>query len=104
MSETPSSRVGRDVGNLFVVVLVERNPAKVIPTTFPSPEQLQPLLEKVESHPGSIVLLAIEQPEVCNFCRVTVAWLSADERKALRRALEVCRRRRQEKTAAENGL
>jgi hypothetical protein len=29
------------------------------------------------------------------FCRVTVAWLSADERKALRRALEVSRKRRQ---------
>jgi hypothetical protein len=61
----------------------------MIPPTFPSTEQLQPELEKLEAHPGSIVLLAIEPAEAhSNFCRVTVAWLSADERKALRRVLE----------------
>jgi DNA excision repair protein ERCC-4 len=67
----------------------------MIPPTFPSAEQLRPVLEKLEAHPGSLVLVAIEQPEVCNFCRVTWSWLSREERKALRRALEVCRRKRQ---------
>ena len=79
----------------------------MIPPRFPDPTELQPLLEKLEAHPGSVVLLAIEQPEVCNFCRVTVAWLRADERKALRRALEACRRKRQkaaERLAAEIAL
>ena len=73
----------------------------MIPPTWPSAAELQPALDKLEAHPGSLVLLAIEQPEVCNFCRVTFAWLSADERKALRRALEVCRRKR-EKESAKN--
>ena len=68
----------------------------MIPPRFPDPTELQPLLEKLEAYPGSVVLLAIEQPEVCNFCRVTF-----DERKALRRALEVCRRKR-EKESAKN--
>jgi hypothetical protein len=73
----------------------------MIPPTFPSAEQLRPALEKLEAAPGSVVLLAIESAEpCCNFCRVTVAWLAPDERKALRRALEVCRRKRQ----AEKGL
>ena len=47
--------------------------------------------------------LAIESAEArCNFCRVTIGWFSAQERKALRNALEVCRRKRQK--AAEKGL
>ena len=61
----------------------------MIPPTFPSAEQLRPVLEKLEAHPGSVVLLAIEGGAICNFCRVTVAWFSAEERKALRRALEI---------------
>ena len=58
---------------------------------------------KIGGHPGSLVLLAIEPAEACcNFCRVTFAWLSVDERKALRRALEVCRRKRQSRLKAHS--
>jgi hypothetical protein len=66
--------------------------AVVIAPDLPNAEQLRPALEKLEAVPGSVVLLAIESAEpCCNFCRVTVAWLAPEERKALRRALEVCR-------------
>jgi hypothetical protein len=67
----------------------------MIPPRFPDPTELQPALDKLEGHPRSVVLLAIEQPEVCNFCRVTWGWFSAAERKALRRALAGCRTKRQ---------
>jgi hypothetical protein len=79
----------------------------MIPPTFPSAEQLRPALEKLEGAPGSVILLAIERAEPrCNFCRVTVGWFSADERKALRRALGACRQKRQKgrrKNEVKNG-
>ena len=62
-----------------------------------TPQELQPALEKLEAHPGSVILVAVESAEArCNFCRVTWAWLSREERKALRRPLEGCRRKREE--------
>ena len=61
---------------------------------LPTPQELQPWIEKLEAAPGSVVLIAVEQPEVCNFARCTCAWLSREERQAIRRALEVCRRKR----------
>jgi hypothetical protein len=74
----------------------------MIPPSFPSAAELQPALEKLEGHPGSVVLVAIEQPEVCNFTRVTWSWLSREERKALKAGLERARQKR--RSAAEKGL
>jgi hypothetical protein len=39
--------------------------------------------------------VAIEIPEVCNFTRTAWAWISREERKALRRALEAARKKRE---------
>lgn len=65
----------------------------IVPTLPPTAE-LQPHLDRLERNPGSIILLAIEVPEVCNFARVTVGWFDAEERKALRAALERARKKR----------
>ena len=43
---------------------------------LPTPQDLAPWIEKLEGHPGSVVLIAVEIPEVCNFARCTAAWLS----------------------------
>ena len=59
----------------------------MIPPVFPSPTEVAPLLQKLEAAPGSVVPVAIDQPDVCNFCRVTWAWLSREERKTLKAAL-----------------
>jgi hypothetical protein len=72
----------------------------MIPPTFPSTEQLRPVLEKLEVNPGSIILIAVEQPEVCNFARVTWSWLSREERKALKAGLERARQKRQKRRKA----
>ena len=40
---------------------------------IPAVAELQPWLDKLEAHPGSVVMIAIEQTEAwCNFFRVTV--------------------------------
>jgi hypothetical protein len=67
----------------------------MIPPQLPGPAELGPCLDQLERHLGSVILVAIEQPEVCNFTRCTWAWLSREERKALRRALETARKRRE---------
>jgi hypothetical protein len=67
----------------------------MIPPKLPGPTKLGPCLEQLQRHPGSVILVAIEIPEVCNFTRTTWAWLSREERKTLRRALEQCRRKRE---------
>ena len=59
------------------------------------PHRARTDLEKLERHPGSVVLIAIQIPEVCNFTRTTWAWLSREERKALRCALESARKKRE---------
>lgn len=41
---------------------------------LPTVEDLRPQLDRLEANPGSVILLAIEQPEVCNFARCTGAW------------------------------
>ena len=61
---------------------------------LPTAEDLQPQLDRLEANPGSVILVAIEQPEVCNFARCTVAWLSREERKTLKIALENARQKR----------
>ena len=63
---------------------------------LPTIEELRPQLDRLEANPGSVILLAIEQPEVCNFGRCTVAWLSWEERKTLRTALENARKKREQ--------
>ena len=69
----------------------------MIPATLPSISELQPQLAKLEANSGSVVIIAIEQPEVCKFTRTTWAWLSREERKALRSALAQARKRRHAK-------
>ena len=57
---------------------------------FPKRDALLPSLRKPKARPGSVILLAIKQPEVCNFgtapCR--------EERKTLKAALERARKKR----------
>jgi uncharacterized membrane protein len=67
----------------------------MIPPKLPGPIELGPCLDQLARHPGSVILVAIEQPEVCNFTRTTSAWLSREERNALRRALEAARKKRE---------
>ena len=66
------------------------------PPKLPGPSELAPYLQKLEAHPGSIILVAIEVPEVCSFARTTCAWLSREERKALKLALERARKKREQ--------
>ena len=61
---------------------------------LPTAEDFQPQLDRLEANPGSVILVAIEQPEVCNFAHCTVAWLSREERKTLKIALENARQKR----------
>ena len=70
---------------------------------LPAPHELAPWIEKLEAHPGSVVLIAVEQPEICNLARCTAAWLSREERTELRRALEVCRKQREKSHDAGRG-
>ena len=63
--------------------------------TLPTLSELQPHLDKLNAHPGSIVLIAIETLETQNYPRIGVAWLSAAERKDLRAGLTKARKRRQ---------
>ena len=59
---------------------------------LPKVAGLQPQLDRLEANPDSVILLAIEQPEVCNFGGVTWAWLSKVERQTLKTALERARK------------
>jgi hypothetical protein len=62
---------------------------------LPGPTELGPLLKKLEGNPGSIVLVASEQPGACNYATCTTAWLTKEERKTLKAALERFRKCRQ---------
>ncbi len=65
------------------------------PTLALSRSSFGPALEKLEANPGSVILIAVESAEAhCNFCRVTWAWLSREERKALRAALLKAKKKR----------
>ena len=61
---------------------------------LPTPQDLAPWIEKLEGNPGSVVLIAVEQPKVCNFARCTAVWLSREEGKTLKAAPEKARSRR----------
>jgi hypothetical protein len=65
----------------------------MIAPTWPTPQELQPALEKLEVNHSSVILIAAESAR-CNFCRVTWAWLSRQERRALKSALERARQKR----------
>ena len=52
------------------------------PPKLRGPSELGPCLGQLERHSGSVILVTIEQPEVCNFTRCTWAWLSREEHKA----------------------
>jgi hypothetical protein len=64
---------------------------EMIPPKLPGPAELGPHLDQLERHPGSVILVAIERPEMCNFTRCTAEWLSREERQSLKTALERCR-------------
>ena len=59
----------------------------MIEPQIPTAADIKEALDKLEGHRGSVVLIAIEQLEACNFTRTTWAWLSREERKALHRAI-----------------
>ena len=67
---------------------------------LPGPPELGPLLQKLEGHPGSVVLVAIDQEGTCNFARCTWAWLSREERIVLKGSLERARREREKASPA----
>jgi len=66
----------------------------MISPILPTVTELQPQLDRLEANPGSVLLIAIEQPEICNFARTTWALLSKEERKSLKSALERARKKR----------
>jgi hypothetical protein len=70
---------------------------------LPTPQELAPWIQKLETHSGSVVLIAVELPEVCNFARATCASLSREERQAVRRALERCHKQRQKSHDVDRG-
>jgi hypothetical protein len=67
----------------------------MIPPRLQSLADLQPLLEKLEAAPGSVVFIVLEGFKSRSDCRVSVAWLSREERESLRRDLLRCREKRQ---------
>ena len=40
--------------------------------TLPTLDDLAPQLEKLQVNPGSVILIAIEQPKLCNVVRTEV--------------------------------
>ena len=55
---------------------------------LPNVVDLQSHLDRLEADLGRVILLAIKQPEVCNFAHCTGAGLNREERKTLNIALE----------------
>jgi len=76
----------------------------MIALTFPSVEQLQPSLDKLITHPGSVVLIAITIPtaesgmQTQNYPEVGTAWFCKVEADGLRAALNRVRLKRQKVT------
>jgi hypothetical protein len=68
---------------------------------LPTPQDLAPWIEKLEGHSGSVVLIAVERPEVCNFARYAAAWLSQEEFRTLKAALEKARKKREQAKQAQ---
>ena len=60
----------------------------LIPPKIPTPEQLAPWLAKLNQNPGACVVITIEHVRNQNYPHVGVGWLSSEERKRVRRALQ----------------
>ena len=70
----------------------------MIPPELPSVERLAPWLRKLNENPGSCLVITIEHLRYQNFPAVRWGWLSPEERKRVRRALQVVNtQRRREK-------
>jgi hypothetical protein len=54
---------------------------------FPSSAELEPWITRLVDHPGSMIVLAIENPREPNGPKVSWAWLSSEEREAIRKSL-----------------
>jgi hypothetical protein len=67
----------------------------VIEPKIPTVAELKPWLSRLDANPGSVVLIALESFDTRNDCRVTIGWLSKEERQSLKAGLERARRRRQ---------
>ena len=66
----------------------------MIPPELPTIEQLQSQLSRLEANPGSIILIAIEQPErCCNFTR-NMGMVVKRGRQSLKTGLQRTRERR----------
>ena len=72
----------------------------MIPPHLPSATDLGAEFEKLDADPGSCIVIEIRKAEKeCNFGKVTWAWISKEERAALRSALLKCRRKRESRAA-----
>jgi|GEM_PF-2744732 len=61
----------------------------MIPPRLPAPDELAPFFDRLESNPGSVVLIAVEwQRDVKNYAEAKVGWFDADARRRLKRALK----------------
>jgi hypothetical protein len=65
---------------------------------IPTSHDLTPWLQKLLSHPGSVVIIAIESPLSQNGPRVSTAWLSSQERLAIRKSLTSINAKRKAKS------
>jgi hypothetical protein len=75
-------------------------PRYLIPGCFLTREQwagpLAPDVDRLVSKPGGVLLISVTvQPECPNYPEVSFAVFDAEERKALRRAIEAARRKRE---------
>jgi hypothetical protein len=46
----------------------------MLPPILPSNDELTPQLQRLETEPGSVILIALELPETQNFPRVQVGY------------------------------
>jgi hypothetical protein len=60
----------------------------LIPPDLPNLERLAPWLAKLNESPGSCVVITIEHVRNQNYPHVGMGWLSSEERKRVRRALQ----------------
>jgi len=67
----------------------------MIPLRLPTAEELAPALRKLESEPGSLVIISIQQLETQNYHDVQFAWFNHDDRNAIKRAVDRARSKRQ---------
>lgn len=67
---------------------------KILAPKLPSIEELQPQIDKLAAHPGSVILIAVTLPtaesgmQIQNYHEVGTAWFSKAEADSLRSALQ----------------